>query len=272
MADEENLDYLNALADDGKGEAEEVEATEEEAEEPIEGEEAGTEGAEATEEGAEEQEPASKTKATEGSEADPAPRRRAESRIQKLANERSQEREARIRAEAERDALLKYRSAAPAPDNTEAVRVRNEKLSLMEPQERAIFLQSERLEQMQNNLLIAELKSEDRADKASYDAKAVVDPRYARHKDAVEKRLSEYRSKGVNPSRQEMFHLILGESLASVKPKKSTREAAAQRVDSTKGKPATGKSNASAVAGKGDSLADIESRLKGKTFSEMFGN
>lgn len=205
-------------------------------------------------------------------EVEVTPQRRSETRIQKLANERATEREARIRAEAERDALLKFRPTTAAPDNAEAIRLRHEKLNLMEPQERAIFLQSERLEQINNQLMLQELRSEDRADKAAYDARAVVDPRYSRYKDDVEKELRDLRTKGINATRDQVLAQVIGRRFLSEKPRKGARVAAAQRVDAVKSKPANARGVTAAPAGKGDSLSDLESRLRGKSFNDMFGN
>lgn len=260
----EDLSYLNNVGNEPEPEEEEiVEQPEEEA--PAEEAEEEAEGAE--QEPEEEHAPAGKQE----DEAE-QPRRRAETRIQKLANERATEREARIRAEAERDALLKYRTNTPAPDNAEALRQRNEKLAIMEPTERAVFLQAESIQKMEQQMLISELRSEDRADKAAYDAKSIVDPRYARNKADVETRLRDFRAKGINATREQVLAQVLGEKLMNEKPRKSVREAAAQRVASTKGKPTNARSNPQAPAGKGDSLADLESRLRGKSFNNMFGN
>ena len=197
---------------------------------------------------------------------------RKENRVQKLANERNAEREARIRAEAERDALLKYRSATPAPDNSEALRLRNERLSLMEPTERAVFLQNEQLEQMRQQIQLAELRSADMADKAAYDAHAMVDPRYARNKAAVEEKLRDFRAKGINATREQCLVYVIGEKSLSEKPRKDARESAAARVNAVKGKPTTAKGNSAVSAGKGNDLASLEARLRGRTFSSMFGD
>jgi hypothetical protein len=260
---ENDLEYLNALADEP--EVEEAEAPEAEVEQA----EPEAEEAEAPEAEVEEE------TETEGAGAAPVSeepvRRRAETRIQKLANERTAEREARIRAEAERDALLKFRPQAPV-DNTAALRERQERLQLMEPQERAIFLQNEQLQAMQNQLALAEFRAEDRSDKSAYDSRALVDPRYARHKDSVEKMVLEYRAKNVFIRREDALEKILGRELLNAKPRKSTREAAGKRVESVQGKPTTVRGNSTSSAGKGDDLASLEARLRGKSFSSMFGN
>ena len=263
---DEDLSYLNNLDSDPEPEEEVVAAEPEEepaADEPEEEPEA---------DGEEEPEEEPQAKRQPESEVEPQPRKRAETRIQKLANERAQEREARIRAEAERDALLKFRATTPAPDTAEAIRKRQEKLDLMEPMERAIFLQNERLEQLQQQQIISELRSQDLADKAAFEARAVVDPRYARHKDEVEKELREFRAKGINATREQALALVLGRKLLGEKPRKAARDAAAQRVASTKGKPVGARSTPATPVGKGDSLADIESRLRGKSFRAMFNN
>lgn len=265
----EDLSYLSNIDNSPEPEEEEIAAVEPEEDAEAEETEAEPE-AEGEDESEEEAAPAVARKGeTEGEQ----PRRqRAETRVQKLANEKNQEREARIRAEAERDALLKFRHATPAPDNSEAIRARSEKLSVMEPHERAIFLQGEQLAEMNHKLFLQELRSEDRADKAAYEAKAIVDPRYARNKDAVEKELQELRAKGINATREQCLVQVVGRKVLTEKPRKGAREAAAQRVASTKGKPTSARSNPVEVAGKGDGLADLESRLRGKSFNQMFNN
>ncbi len=267
--DTENLDYLNNLDSEPEPEQDAAPAPEPE-EEPV------TEDAEPEEEpeadGEEEPEEEPGARRQQEAEPEPQPRKRAETRIQKLANERATEREARIRAEAERDALLKYRSPTPAPDNAEAIRLRNEKLSLMEPLERAVFLQNETLEQIKQQQLISELRAQDFADKSAFEARAVVDPRYARNKEDVEKELRDLRAKGINATREQALAQVLGRKLLSEKPRKAARDAAAQRVASTKGKPTSARSVPAAPVGKGDSLSDLESRLRGKSFNSMFNN
>lgn len=266
MTDEPGVDlsYLNDDSDAGT-EEEIVESSEEVVEDP---EEQDTEEQESD---AEEEEP--KGKASDVEE-EPVARRKqsASERVQASRKQVAEEREKRIRVEAERDALLKFRSTTPAPDNSAAIQARNEKLQLMEPTERAVFLQAERIEQMNNQMMLSELRSEDRADKAAFDARATVDPRYARHAEAVEAKLKEMRSAGTNAPRKEVLAWVIGQKALDEKPKKGAREAAAQRVASTKSKPTSARSTQVAAAGKGDGLSDIEARLRGKSFSEMFGN
>lgn len=257
----DDLSYLESMNDGDEVEEPIEEVVEEPAEEPIE-----EPSEEVDEEPSEEV-----TKAEDGGENEIATAKsRKEARLQKLANERNTEREARIRAEAERDALLKFKSATPAPDNSEALRARNEKLALMDPQERALFLQNESIDQMKQHLLLSELRAEDRADKAIFESKAVVDPRYSRHKAEVESELVALRSKGINATREQVLAQIIGRKLLSEKPRKDVRKDAAKRVASAKGQPIGARSGSVASAGKGDSLSDIEARLKGKSFNQMF--
>jgi hypothetical protein len=268
MADiSEDLSYLNGIEVEDTAGAEQETVTEEQ-----EVEELPEEQEQDTEEAAEEQGGEEDHTAKPGVEVEVKPKGRAETRIQKLANEAREAREAKIRAEAERDALLKFRPNTPAPDNSEAIRLRNEKLSLMEPTERVAYLQGEELSQIKQQLLLSDLRSEDRADKAAFDARAVVDPRYARNKEDVEKELRDLRTKGINATREQVLAQVIGRKLLSEKPRKAARTAAAARVDATKGKPIVGRGTQPAAAGKGDGLADLESRLRGKSFNEMFNN
>jgi hypothetical protein len=269
--DTDDLSYLNSDSSP-EPEDEPAEAAPEPEEEPA--AEEGEPEEEPAAEGEEEPEEEPAAARPQGNEEEPSPRRRqtANERVQASRKQVQEEREARIRAEAERDALLKFRQPASAQDNSEAIRLRKEKLDLMEPTERALFIQNERLEQVQQQLLISELRSQDSADKAAFEARAVVDPRYARYKEDVEKELTALRSRGINATREQALAQVLGRKLLSEKPRKGARAAAAQRVASTTGKPTSARSTPAAVAGKGDSLADIESRLRGKSFNSMFNN
>ena len=255
---EDDLSYLD-VGGEPEPQANEPEGTEPEVDEP--------EGTEPEVDEPEGTEPQAKDPDQEILDVQPR-KKTANDRIRESREQVRTEREARIRVEAERDALLKYR-AQPAPqvDNFAAQQVRQEKLSLMDPHERAIYLQSEELQSMRQQLMIADLKSQDRADKAEYEAKALVDPRYARLKDEVDKRLTDYRAKGINPSRQELFYLVLGERLANQKPKKDARTAATQRVAATTSKPLSGKTTSTSSSTGGDDLASLEARLRGKIIS-----
>jgi hypothetical protein len=226
-------------------ETEEVEG--EEAEEP----EEGTEAEEA--EGEEGEEP-------------PAPSRK-ETRVQRLANEARTEREKNIRLEA----LLeeRARTSQQQPDNRDAERQRAEKLALMDPAEKAAFLAMEETQSLKQQLGMTNIQMRDFKDEAKYDAIAATNThkgrQYAKHKDFVEEELQKARQRGMNPSREAILALKLGQEQLNAKPSKKLpqrKQEAAGRVAAAQGKPMTSRGGESSSGGKkGDSLEDMRKRI-----------
>ncbi len=198
--------------------------------------------------------------ADEGTEPDPAAAStaRKETRQQRLANEARTEREARIRLEGE-VAALRNQSAKPPVDDAEAKRVREEKLSIMDVNERKLFLQDEQIAELRKGQQLTQLQIQDATDKSAYAAKAATDPIYKKHQAQVEQALGEMRKNGYNNNRETILAYIIGQNAlkggnkAVVQKKKAT---AATRVDTAKGAPISARGDAGTKKG-GDDSAEV---------------
>ena len=232
--------------------------------------EAGTEPEEEVEVEVEEEQPEPEEVeggATEGEEEQVEKPSRGETRYQKLANERQTEREARIRAEARAEALEQAQQQ-PRYDNGDAARIRAEKMALMEPSEREIFLLKEASQRMEQTQTLTSVQMADYRDEAKYDAQAALNnPRgkaYAKHKDWIENALAQERKAGRNPSREALLRLKLGDDLLNAKPSKTLpkeKVAAAERVAAAQGKPVSGRGDAGSKKKDDDSLESLKARI-----------
>ena len=242
--EEDEVDAGDEHAGEEVADAEETESEEQETEEPAE------------EESSEDEEPAALKQASRG-----------ENRIAALAKRAKEAEERAIRAET----LAEERAAArrePAADNGTAQRLREEKLALMDPSEKREFLQAEKIEQMQSQILLTQLQTQDALDKNSYAAKAARNTVFAKHEAEVEKRLRAERQAGRNWTRETILAQIVGEAALKTKPDTKKKNEARERVDSAKSKPPSGRSNSTAYKpGRADeSLDDMERRLGNVVF------
>lgn len=187
---------------------------------------------------------------------------RGETRQQKLANQLREEREARIRAEAERDTERKYRTT-PQPANNSA-RERDERLALMTPEEKREFLRDEKMAALEQAVLATGRQSVDAGDRAAYIAKAAVNPIYKKYEARVEEQLQAFRQSGAYPARDAVLAYLVGQD-ALKSPKKASKkekEAAATRVAVSKTTPLSGRGDAGGKKAKDDgSLESLKARI-----------
>lgn len=199
-----------------------VEKPETETEETV--EEAAPEGEETTEE------------PDEGEE-ESAPSRR-ESRVAALARRTREAEERALRAEAERDAERRTRQPLTNPE--EARRVRDEKLALMDPQERRDFMRDEELKELKNGMAMTQFRMQDSLDKAAFQQKALVSKAAKRLEGKVEEEYQKALRNGNFVPRASLFAYLRGlelEEIESRPPSKQTqaaKKAAAERVDGAK--------------------------------------
>lgn len=265
------LQCLFAKDDEGAGgsgeedEIEELEDTGAEPEEEGESEE-GTEG-EGESEGSEEETEGESGDESAGATPAAASQGRRDKRIASALDRAKKAEERAIRAET----LAEERARAPqqpAVNSAEAARLRAEKLELMTPDERRGFEQDEKLQRMEQQVLLTQLTTKDMLDKSAYQNRAASNPVWAKHAQAVEARLHASRQKGIDYPREMILAQIVGEAALKAQPKKGEKDAARERVNSVKGKPASVKTNSGAYRpGKGkESLEDLESRIGDVSF------
>lgn len=183
-------------------------------------------------------------------------------RVQKLAEERDAERAETARLRTELDNLKRAETARMQVDPA-AARAEAERLAAMEPTERALYESNKRIEALQNQVANLGHITQDASDKASFEAKAVIDPLHAKYKDRVETTLQGMRAKGVNANREAILTYLIGEEAqkrATQKPMKQGRkDAAASRVERAQGKAPSTRSD----AGGSRSEKSLEDRLRG---------
>lgn len=241
MADATDAEIEDAVANA-------VETEETEVEEVLEEEESTDEPEEETE--VEDEEPAHKPS-------------RAANRIQTLSNAVKEE---RARGEAIQRELADLKAQQNTRSNLsheEAARIREEKLSLLEPQEKRAFLQDEEIQRLKQAQLATQFHVIDSGDRAAYEAKATLNPVYAKHQAAVEKALASLRQNGNNAAREELLKWVIGHEALNAKPSKAAaanKQAAASRVTAAKGKPTSARGDTGFYTGKGSTPED---RLRG---------
>lgn len=208
------------------------------------GDESGTEASGEDESGAEGAEGAEASSEDESAEQQPT---RGQNRVQRLANERAQEREARLQAEAEAklhrdqaefyrrqaEQLAQQRSAAPAAEP-----------AYVDPDEQ---WRREMQAQVQRGLA----QQADLADRAEFALSATKSPLRSKYIDQVEMELQKARAAGNHSVSREAIYLhLLGQDTEKNFGKKTpaAREAE-QRIAAAKGKPVRTQSNVQATRG-----------------------
>ena len=184
---------------------------------------------------------------------------RGENRFQRLANERAAEKARADRAEAE---LIEARRQSYARQTEQTEAQQREMLALMTPEERAEF----RIKQMESRY--ERDRNQDRIttaslmDKTAFDAKATVNPVYARYKDEVESRFQDQLRQGRPVEREILLKVLLGEKALSGASNSKPRKAAEKRVEGQRVASGSGKGDSPSNRGKAGETA--ESRLKGQ--------
>jgi hypothetical protein len=201
----------------------------------------------------------------EGNEPIPEPTKsRAQARIEKQQRELNEWREKAIRAET----LAAERGRAPSQDtNSDAARAREERLALMDPVERQQIITQEKIDAMQQSILLTQLQTQDNMDKQEYAFKVSGNDRaaklYSKYSSQVEERLAQERREGRNWPRDVILRQIVGEALLSAKPKANpAARAASDRVSSVQARSVSGRSNVASSGGRGNSMSDLERRLE----------
>jgi hypothetical protein len=201
-----------------------------------------------------------------GEEAAPEkPVGRAQARIQKLSSELKAEREDREKLIVERataQAQLEHlRQQQYAAQSAAQQKDEEDRLSLLDPTERAIYQANARAGQLEYKLNLMQMQMQDNADRANFAAKATHDPTYGKYLDQVENMYQEGLKRGVTAPREELHSLILGRELKKDMANKlsAKKESASKRIDTVTSKPASARGD---VAGSKKGKSE-EERLRG---------
>lgn len=196
----------------------------------------------------------------EGSEEVKRKPSRYERRVETLRKENARLREEQVahqkRVDDELKQLRQERMAPRLSPEEEAVRER-ELLAVMTPEERLDY----RLEQSEKRnagvLRQMAMSQADALDKANFQGKAAVDPRYKRYEAEVETELASLRAQGQNVSRDSLLAYVIGKKVLGqpAKAAEAQRAAGKQRIAAGTTKSLNGRGDVGAQRGKQTSLA-----------------
>lgn len=182
---------------------------------------------------------------------------RGENRIQRLANERAAEKARADRLEQE---LNETRRQTWQAQQTRTREEHEARRALMTPEERmqddmAAMRRQFDAERQQDRINTASLM-----DKTAYDAKATINPVYAKYQDEVETRFQELAKRGQPVEREILLKVLLGERALAGAANPKPRKAAESRVASQRVSAGSGKGDTPTARAKAGDTA--ESRLK----------
>lgn len=221
-------------------------------------------------EGGDEAEARQKSEDAEGEEGQVAPkqdrRTRAVQEAKRVAREATEkttalEREvAQLRAERQKEA-----SRGETPQEEAA------RLALMTVEERVDYKLNKAAENHRRELAAVQMSSADAADRASYQAKASLDPRFKRYETEVEQVLAATRRDnpqlGYSIGREEVLQYVIGKRVLANQTKVAAqRKAGAANIARQRTAPDASRSDRSTQrrgGTSGNSLADLEKRLEG---------
>lgn len=244
---------------DDAPEVEEVEAPEVEAE--VEETEEETE--EVPEEGAEE---VPEEGAEEAPEVTAKPRSAATIAVQEAKRAAKVERE---RAESAERRLAEIERERQGRQTADEVRLENERIALMAPEERLEHLLKRQEAQTRTQIGALQFQMQDATDRSAFESLCARNPAFETVRDDVERQLSETRRGGGNTTREVMATYLIGQRAIQAAAKGGKAKQAAKgaaRVAAGRVAAPAGRSDARGTGGKtgGDSAAARAKRLEGQ--------
>lgn len=160
------------------------------------------------------------------------------------------------------DQVLLQNQQRQEPAETPAQR--EQRLALLDPVERMRVEMHEAQNVSTRQMQAMAFQMQDTSDKATFDAKSLVDPLYSKWGPKVESFLSELRSKGQNVGREQALKYLIGE--AALANRKVTsgqqRRAGAERVARNRTTPSNSRSDTSTARRSGSDGTALERRLE----------
>lgn len=200
----------------------------------------------------------------EGSvETDEKPRGRAEGRIQRLSRENRESREETAKLRRELDEFRAQQRPAATPGETAEMKAARR--ALMTPEERMEDRLNEAEQRNNQNLQQLAFINGDNADRANFNVLKMQDPLAARYADRVETKLAELRKQGQNVTREALLDYMVGQDVRSKRAGavKQQKGEADKRIARQQAKPPNSKGDVAADRRGGKSL---EERLEKVTF------
>lgn len=194
---------------------------------------------------------AAETQEAEGEERDVAERRpsRSQTRVSNLTRQLGEERTARERLERE-FAELRARSLQPPVDTAAQARAaaeEAERVRQMMPEEQIAYFRNRDRQEFGAALQNIEFRMMDRADKTAWQASCERNQQRARLADRVEQVLQDYRARGQNAEREQVYKFVLGDELDRKASGQLPRQraAAARRVAAQTTRPSSARGDVS---------------------------
>ena len=182
------------------------------------------------------------------------PPSRGETRFQRLANE-NQELKRRLT-----DLERRPAPTVPQTQQEETEEQFQARTAHLMPDERMEQRQLRSERRFARQLAFTEMRSQDMADKASYDAKATIDTRYQRYATEVETKRNELLAQGMVTPREAILKFLIGEKvLAAQKQDSGQRQRAARNVQRQQAKPTGGRSDVQPTRGR---VSEAEARRR----------
>jgi hypothetical protein len=141
---------------------------------------------------------------------------------------------------------------------------RETRLALLDPVERMRVEMQESQQVSQRQMAQMAFTFQDSSDKATFDAKALVDPLYGKWGPKVEEALRNLRDKGQNVSREQMLKYLIGEAALAGRKSQTgqQRKAAAGRMARNRTSPSNSRSDAQGERRGGSDANALEKRLE----------
>ena len=159
------------------------------------------------------------------------------------------------------DGLLAQTQQRQEPQENPAQR--EQRLALLDPVERMRVEMHEAQQVSTRQMQAMAFNLQDSSDKATFDAKSLVDPLYAKWGPKVESFLNELRSKGQNVGREQALKYLIGEAaLAGRKASSKQRQEAAGRVARNRTRPGNSGSDTQVNRRGGSDATALERRLE----------
>jgi hypothetical protein len=188
------------------------------------------------------------------------PLSRGGNRFQRLSNDNAALREELAAARREREA---DRQARQAQEQNWTQQQWQERWNAMPPEEKIEAAWQQGQQQINNLQQQFGTQLQLMKDQTAYEAKATVNPVYARHKDEVEEQYQSYSQRGMHIPRETILKQMLGEkALASASRSTSTaRRQGQKKIEAQTTRPTSNKGDAASSRGKQGDTA--EKRLAG---------
>lgn len=188
---------------------------------------------------------------------------RRERRIQALRQEAKESNERAARFERE---LAEERARRQQPQQQgESPQAEEARIALMTTEERLEYKLNKAIQQNTLQMNITRFQAADMADRAAYQSKAAVDPKYKKYAAEVEQVLADSRRQGRDFDRETVLRYVLGGKLLN-NNKEPQRQRGQENIRRQMARADSGRGDVSTIrqrSGSGNTLSDLEKRLTG---------